>query len=517
MKFIVNQPPAGPVDLTLVLLDWGCRESFHVLDYLAEQTADRRRYEIVWIDYYDKPSPQLQRRIDADPDCPPVDVYALMEMPQPVCYHKHLMYNLGILLASGRIVCFADSDAMVRPTFVESIIGACDADPEMVLHLDEARNNHQSFYPFCRPAFEDVTGFGCINWVNGTTTGLLDRADPLHSRNYGACMAATRENIVAIGGADMHADYLGHICGPYEMTWRLASAGKREVWARDEWLYHTWHPGQAGDQNVAGPHDGMSVSTRALAARRDGRTMPFDENPALAMLRADPGADRAQLLDALIDPKWPDDWQYSRLRTTEQSFDLGSRRISLKEHGRRPSPADLDAAPSPLFSTSLSPLARLRLGPMVLAMAWRQLKVKRRAAAVSRHDPGAPRFGEWLRKLRALVAFARRILAFDRYWFRQCWMALSYAAQQGRRDLILYGETDPANILCALSKHSAANITAICPLAPNPRRLPRPTITQNNLTDSPATIIIAAFVDIPAHLAHLQDLGIPRERIITLQ
>ena len=44
MKFIVNQPPAGPVDLTLVLLDWGCRESFHVLDYLAEQTADRRRY-----------------------------------------------------------------------------------------------------------------------------------------------------------------------------------------------------------------------------------------------------------------------------------------------------------------------------------------------------------------------------------------------------------------------------------------------------------------------------------------
>jgi len=59
---------------------------------------------------------------------------------------------------------------------------------------------------------------------------LLDKADPLHTRNYGACMSALREDLVDIGGADEHLDYLGHICGPYEMTFRLVNAGRKEIW-----------------------------------------------------------------------------------------------------------------------------------------------------------------------------------------------------------------------------------------------------------------------------------------------
>ena len=523
MRFVVNEPARGEIDVSLVLPDWACRESFHVLDYLAEQTVARGRYEIVWIEYYDRPSPRLERRIAAaraGGRAPPVDIYAVMEMDPAVCYHKHLMYNLGILLARGRIVCFADSDAMVRPTFVESIVRAFEAQPGIVLHLDEARNNRPSFYPFSHPAFEDVTGFGCINWIDGRPAGLLDRADPLHTRNYGACMAALRDDLIAVGGADMHADYLGHICGPYEMTWRLVNAGRREVWADDEWLYHTWHPGQAGDRNVAGPHDGMSISTRALQSRRDGRVTPFAENPAVAMLRADRDAAQAELLDVLIEPKWRTEWQYSGLETAERSFDLGSRRIRLKEHGCGEAAAvDLDAAARPLFGTSLSGLARLRLYPLVLRIAWRQLKVKRRAAAWSRCDPGAPRAREWLRKLRALKAFLGRILAFDRYWFRQCWMALSYAAQEGRRELALYGEGDAARVLCALSRYSAAEVTGICPLRPDPPRrlLGRPTLSEDRLARSQATVVIAAFVNIPAHVARLEELGIPRDRIITLR
>ena len=66
----------------------------------------------------------------------------------------------------------------------------------------------------------------------GKTTGLLDNVDPLHTRNYGACMSALREDLLKIGGADEHIDYLEHICGPYEMTFRLVNAGKREVWYR---------------------------------------------------------------------------------------------------------------------------------------------------------------------------------------------------------------------------------------------------------------------------------------------
>ena len=98
-----------------------------------------------------------------------------------------------------------------------------------------------------------------------------------------ACLQ--RDDLIAIGGADEHIDYLGHICGPYDMTFRLMNAGRKEVWHQNEWLYHTWHPGQAGDKNFAGPHDGYHMSTTALDVRWTGRMLPLDENPAIALLR----------------------------------------------------------------------------------------------------------------------------------------------------------------------------------------------------------------------------------------
>src|SRR5436309_1398839 len=81
-----------------VLLDWSCRESLHVLDYLNNQTVPRDQYEIIWIEYYQHHSKELRRRLAAaraSGQHPPVDVHAILGMPRTVYYHKHLMYNLG--------------------------------------------------------------------------------------------------------------------------------------------------------------------------------------------------------------------------------------------------------------------------------------------------------------------------------------------------------------------------------------------------------------------------------------
>jgi hypothetical protein len=98
-------------------------------------------------------------------------------------------------------------------------------------------------------------------------------------------MSALREDLIASGGADEHVDYLGYVCGPYEMTWRLVNSGKKEVWHDREWTYHVWHPGQLGDRNYFGPHDGLHMSSTALAVRRSGRVLPLIENPAIKELR----------------------------------------------------------------------------------------------------------------------------------------------------------------------------------------------------------------------------------------
>lgn len=218
---------------------------------------------------------------------PIVDQWIVVDMPKNTYYHKHLMYNIGTLVARGKIATFCDSDAIVKPTFIESIIESFDEDSNIVLHMDEARNNGSRFYPFNYPSIEEVVDEGCINWKDGKTTGLLDRVDPLHTLNCGACTSALREDLINIGGADEHIDYLGHICGPYEMTFRLVNAGKKEVWHPNEFLYHVWHPGQAGHGNYLGPHDGEYMSTTALQCLKTQRLLPLVKNSAIRMPRVE--------------------------------------------------------------------------------------------------------------------------------------------------------------------------------------------------------------------------------------
>lgn len=283
--------------LSIVLLDWSCRESFHIFDYLSSQTAGRDKFEVLWIEYYDRRAEAIETAITKGQNPkghPSVDKWIVLDMPRTLYYHKHLMYNVGIVASAGKIVTFCDSDAIVSEKFVVSILESFDKDPNIVLHMDQVRNREKKYYPFNYPSLEEIISQGRNNVVDGKPAGLGDLEDPVHSRNYGACMSALREDLIAIGGADEHIDYLGYVCGPYEMTWRLVNAGKKEIWHENEWTYHVWHPGQLGDRNYFGPHDGYHMSSTALAARRSGRILPLVENPAIKELRLAP---KGQALD----------------------------------------------------------------------------------------------------------------------------------------------------------------------------------------------------------------------------
>lgn len=295
--------------LSLILLDWGVRESFHLLHYLQDQTVPRESFEVLLIEYYDGISDAASKFE------PEIDTWLLLEMPPDCYYHKHLMYNAGIVASQGGILMFLDSDAMVRPSFVQTILGAFERDSSIVYHMDQFRNVRHDFYPFNYPSFEDVLGEGCINNVKGKTKGILDNIDPMHSRNYGAGMCAQREDLIAIGGADEDMAYLGHVCGPYEMTFRLMNSGRRLVWESEEYLYHTWHPGSDGINNYLGPHDGRNMSTMALQALCSGRVPPISENRGIERLRRGEalGPVDPDLADVLINPAYRQAFQRSRL------------------------------------------------------------------------------------------------------------------------------------------------------------------------------------------------------------
>ncbi len=185
---IVKQRRRSDPKVSLILLDWAVRESFHLLHYLKNQTVPRDYFEVIVLEYYDHVSPAV-RHFESE-----VDTWVLLQMPGDCYYHKHLMYNAGIVLSEGDVLMFGDSDAMVRPTFIERIATSFERDRFLVYHMDEFRNVRRDFYPFNYPPFEEVLSDGCINNVGGKTKGVLDRVDPIHTRNYGACMCARRDD-----------------------------------------------------------------------------------------------------------------------------------------------------------------------------------------------------------------------------------------------------------------------------------------------------------------------------------
>lgn len=297
MKVIKKSQRKSP-KISLILLDWGVRESLHLLHYLSKQTIARDLFEVVVIEYYSGISKAIEQFADE------VDSWILLEMPKEAYYHKHLMYNAGIIISRGEYSIICDSDAMAKPTFLASVLQEFTQDPNIVLHIDQFRNNRKDFYPFNYPSFEEVTGRGCINYQNGKTTGMSLTEDIIHNRNYGACFCARRDLLIAIGGADEHIDFIGHICGPYDLTFRLINYGCREVWHESEFLYHTWHPGQAGENNYLGPHDGRHMSTTSLEALYNMRIFPHVENPLISKLRAGLTVSEEDLATSLILPEY---------------------------------------------------------------------------------------------------------------------------------------------------------------------------------------------------------------------
>jgi hypothetical protein len=317
MRFIKRSERSKP-EVSLVLLDWSVRESFHLLYYLSQQTTPRDSFEVIIIEYHSRVSEGI-REFESE-----VDSWIVLDMPETCYYHKHLMYNVGIAAANGNIVMIGDSDAMVKESFIESINTHFRNEPNSVYHIDQFRNSRREFYPFNYPSFEEVLGDGCVNIEDGKTSGVLNTTDPIHHRNYGACMCAHRSDLIEIGGADMHIDFLGHICGPYDMTFRLMNKGRREVWDMEEFMYHTWHPGQAGADNYLGPHDGRHMSTTALEALSSGRKMPIVESEGIRLLRTDKTASLEDALELMIDERFKRDWDIELLKTADSNHEQWS-------------------------------------------------------------------------------------------------------------------------------------------------------------------------------------------------
>jgi len=491
MPIVFDHKNSVAPKVSIILLDWSCRESFHMLDYLNNQTMPRDQYEINWIEYYNKRPSAIKNKIrecERAGQLPILDRWLVLDMPNNVYYHKHLMYNIGIVASKGKIIVICDSDVIVKPTFIESIIKAFEDNPDIVLHMDEVRNTDKKFYPFNYPSIDEITGKGCINWVNGKTSGILEKKDPIHVRNYGACMCARREDLIHIGGADEHIDYLGHICGPYEMTFRLMNNGKKEVWHQEEFLYHAWHPGTDGRGNYLGPHDGMNMSSTALDILKNGRVRPLVENEAIQEIRCNG----------------------EKARSSEMLLTLAVPALRIKKWKK-------NLLQHYLFCQCVLPVKsfflKVRLIFNIIFITIRQLRLKSKCHVSNQAMSKNP----FLKFIMAFVFF-KRMCKNNLYTVRACHQVIRELKCKGVKEVIFYGAGHLTKILYILAKAHSIEIKGIY----DPRLAGKKFLGFDIKPDNAAKayagrIILNYFNGINEKMIRLQNLGIPRNNIVRLQ
>jgi glycosyltransferase involved in cell wall biosynthesis len=266
-----SNPPANALKVSIILLDWSCRERFHALDWLNKQNVPRDQYELIWVELYDRVVPEAMKNADVVITCGQKDLY-----------HKHAGYNIGLLHAKGKVITICDSDAIFPEDFIASII---------------------KFFNMTQSGTPDSKVLMHYQWRSSALyPDGISRIDELQRYpwsdlwpNVGASMSVNRSDAIRFGGFDEHKSFSGYLCGPYDLGWRLINAGIPEIWHDESVaLWHFSHPDPPASQGQpfslklwrekSYPHIDHHAAM-AVEAFSTGRLLPLKENQEIHKLR----------------------------------------------------------------------------------------------------------------------------------------------------------------------------------------------------------------------------------------
>ena len=219
-KRVIKSSSRSP-KLSLILLDWSCRDWFGALDFLNEQDAPRDSYELIWVECHDRVVDYVREHADT-----------LITLGQEGLYHKHKANNAGLLAARGEVVTFLDSDALYPRNYVSAILNFFFdpiVQPRAVLYLNQMRA--KAMRPE-KPTWDDVCRVN--DW---DSTGW----------NYGQGMSVPLREALLAGGFDEHEAFRGFHSGPSELGFRLLNFGLEEVWLREPVSWHFNHENSTGN------------------------------------------------------------------------------------------------------------------------------------------------------------------------------------------------------------------------------------------------------------------------------
>jgi len=204
--------------ISIIMVDGSFRERYDSIDFMARQDMAAEDYELIWVEYYDSISPDLQRRIDARPG------FRAVALGRSGTYHSSYCFNHGIAEARGELVVIPDADVIAEPGFLETVWLDHQANDRLV--------NYYHRYNEPEEKHVDVVGLDHLRSVCELT----------NPSNHGACLSVRRHWLDEINGYEQSPIFAtGFHANDKDVYARLCSLGLMVRWNSKVKLYHPWH------------------------------------------------------------------------------------------------------------------------------------------------------------------------------------------------------------------------------------------------------------------------------------
>lgn len=200
--------------ISVIMVDGGFRENIFGAEYFSKQDFPEDEYEVIWVDYYDKPHQDLKK-------FPNVKIITLNKSAE---YHSSYCFNHGINEARGCILIIPDADQIVKPDFLSNVWQLHEQYEKLVIYgyrYNEPEKGILRSYDF-----EELEGKCILTNPN----------------NYGGCLTVRKKWLLEINGYEQHEIFgSGFHANGYDLYTRFKNFGLAIQWEPTLKLYHPWH------------------------------------------------------------------------------------------------------------------------------------------------------------------------------------------------------------------------------------------------------------------------------------
>jgi hypothetical protein len=220
MKYTDNNPVSRP-KISVVMVDGSFRERYESIEFMAGQDMPSADYELIWVEYYDRVHPDLQRRIDvAGRD----QSFRVITLGRSGTYHSSYCFNRGISEARGEVMVIPDADVIAEPGFLSAVWRDHQANDRLATY----------YHRYNEPTDRRVE------------TVSLDRlrevCELTNPSNHGACLSVRRKWLVEINGYEQSPIFAtGFHANDKDVYARLCNLGLMVRWNPEVKLFHPWH------------------------------------------------------------------------------------------------------------------------------------------------------------------------------------------------------------------------------------------------------------------------------------